>query len=52
MGNVKKGATGPIRTVNELQGKTIRPTDEYILLNANTKDEWDRALSEMRTVTA
>ena len=38
MGNVKKGATGPIRTVKELQGNTARSTDEYILLNVNTKD--------------
>lgn len=50
MEHVRKGATGPTRAVKELQGKTIRPTDEYILLNVNIKDEWNRALSKMRTV--
>lgn len=42
--NVRQGLTGPIRTLNSLRTKKLRPADERSLLNTNTPAEWEEAL--------
>lgn len=47
--NVSRGKTGPSYSVKEMKGKTVRPTEDWTLLNTNTKEEWNEALNIFRT---
>ena len=43
--NVEKGKTGPSWTVREMGGKLIKPRDSRWLINTNTPEEWNAALT-------
>lgn len=42
--NVKNGLTGPKNVVQQLNGVRIDPLDAHSLFNANTPEEWRRAM--------
>lgn len=42
--NVRRGVTGPIKTLRGLLSKKLRPLDERSLMNINTPMEWEAAL--------
>jgi len=47
--NVRKGVAGPLQVVKQLNGKGIKPLTEAVLFNANTPEEWERAMKLART---
>ena len=46
--NVRHGILGPSSVVRKHQGKMIRPRKRQWLFNANTPEEWERAMELMR----
>jgi len=46
--NVSSGINGPNRVVRQMAGKMVRPRREKALFNANTPEDWQRALEMMK----